>query len=34
MDNYQNNDNNNEHISGRRILIKEEVYDEIVIGGW
>ena len=38
MENYQDNDNNNEHINGRRngrrILIDEEVYDEIGIGGW
>ena len=34
MDNYQDNDNNNERINGRRILIDEEVYDEIGIGGW
>ena len=34
MDNYQDNDNNNEHINGRKILINEEVYDEIGIGGW
>ena len=25
---------NNEHINGRRIIIDEEVYDEIGIGGW
>ena len=30
---YQDNNNNNEHINGRRILIDEEVYDEIGIGG-
>ena len=34
MENYQDNDNNNEHINGRRIIIDEEVYDEIGIGGW
>ena len=34
MENYQDNDNNNEHINGRKILIDEEVYDEISIGGW
>ena len=38
MENYQDNDNNNEHINGRRngrrILIDKEVYDEIGIGGW
>ena len=34
MENYQDNDNNNELINGRRILIEEEVYDEIGIGGW
>ena len=34
MDNYQDNKNNNERINGRRILIDEEVYDEIGIGGW
>ena len=33
MDNYQENDNNNEYINGRRILIDEEVHDEIGIGG-
>ena len=34
MDNYQDNDNNDEYINGRRIIIDEEVYDEIGIGGW
>ena len=34
MDNYQDNDNNNEHITLRRVLIDEEVYDEIGVGGW
>ena len=38
MENYQDNDINNEHINGRRngrrILIDEEVYDEIGIGRW
>ena len=38
MENYQDNDNNNERINGRRngrrILIDEEVYDKIGIGGW
>ena len=33
-DNYQDNDNNNKHTNERRILIDEEVYDEIGIGGW
>ena len=33
MENYQDNDNDNEHINGRRILIDEKVYDEIGIGG-
>ena len=34
MDNCQDNDNNDEHINGRIILIDEEVYDDIGIGGW
>ena len=34
MDNWQENDNNNAHTNGRRILIDGEVYDEIGIGGW
>ena len=34
METYQDNSNNNEHSNGRRILIDEEVYDEIGIGGW
>ena len=34
MNNYQDNDNNNKHINGRKILRDEEVYDEKGIGWW